>query len=69
MGDFDFHAIEQANRFLGPVFFLAYVFFVFFVLLVSTPYYFRESNINKQLLVDCQLIISRLPPDNQLIVS
>merc|ERR1712184_5952 len=27
LGDFDFHAIEQANRFLGPVFFLAYVFF------------------------------------------
>ena len=56
LGDFDFHAIEQANRFLGPVFFLAYVFFVFFVLLVSKPYYFRESN--KQLLFDCQLIIS-----------
>ncbi len=34
LGDFDFHAIEQANRFLGPAFFLSYVFFVFFVLLV-----------------------------------
>ncbi len=35
LGDFDFHAIEQANRLLGPIFFLSYVFFVFFVLLVS----------------------------------
>ncbi len=33
LGDFDFHAIERANRFLGPVFFVSYVFFVFFVLL------------------------------------
>jgi polycystin 2 len=45
LGDFDFHAIEQANRFLGPVFFLAYVFFVFFVLLVSTLYSYKKSNI------------------------
>ena len=36
LGDFDFHAIERADSFLGPLFFLAYVFFVFFVLLVST---------------------------------
>eukprot|EP00095_Tigriopus_kingsejongensis_P002369 maker-scaffold579_size130606-snap-gene-0.31 protein:Tk02369 transcript:maker-scaffold579_size130606-snap-gene-0.31-mRNA-1 annotation:"pkd2 " len=33
LGDFDFSAIEQANRVLGPIFFLSYVFFVFFVLL------------------------------------
>ncbi|KAI3378657.1 hypothetical protein SNEBB_011293 [Seison nebaliae] len=33
LGDFDFHALEQANRVLGPIFFLTYVFFVFFVLL------------------------------------
>ncbi len=33
MGDFDFEAIETANRVLGPIFFLTYVFFVFFVLL------------------------------------
>lgn len=33
LGDFDFYAIEQAHRVLGPIFFLAYVFFVFFVLL------------------------------------
>ena len=33
MGDFDFEALESANRVLGPIFFLTYVFFVFFVLL------------------------------------
>jgi len=33
LGDFDFHALEEANRVLGPIFFITYVFFVFFVLL------------------------------------
>ncbi|CAL8144331.1 unnamed protein product [Orchesella dallaii] len=33
LGDFNFRAIESANRVLGPIFFLTYVFFVFFVLL------------------------------------
>ncbi|RXG73272.1 Polycystic kidney disease 2-like 1 protein [Armadillidium vulgare] len=33
LGDFNFQAIEEANRILGPLFFLSYVFFVFFVLL------------------------------------
>ena len=33
LGDFDFHQIENANRILGPTFFITYVFFVFFVLL------------------------------------
>ncbi|CAJ0937752.1 unnamed protein product, partial [Mesorhabditis belari] len=33
LGDFDFHALERANRYLGPTFFITYVFFVFFVLL------------------------------------
>ncbi|XP_039274381.2 polycystin-2-like protein 1 [Styela clava] len=33
LGDFDFHELESANRLLGPIFFLTYVFFVFFVLL------------------------------------
>ncbi|XP_031573831.1 polycystic kidney disease 2-like 1 protein isoform X2 [Actinia tenebrosa] len=33
LGDFDFHQIENANRVLGPLFFISYVFFVFFVLL------------------------------------
>ncbi|CAF0898034.1 unnamed protein product [Adineta steineri] len=33
LGDFDFDAILDAHRILGPIFFLTYVFFVFFVLL------------------------------------
>jgi polycystin 2 len=33
LGDFNFEEIETANRVLGPIFFLTYVFFVFFVLL------------------------------------
>ncbi|XP_076327240.1 polycystin-2-like protein 1 isoform X2 [Tachypleus tridentatus] len=33
LGDFDFYEIEAANRVLGPIFFLSYVFFVFFVLM------------------------------------
>merc|ERR1719510_1518469 len=33
LGDFNFHEIESAHRVLGPIFFLSYVFFVFFVLL------------------------------------
>ncbi len=33
LGDFDFHELEEANRVLGPIYFILYVFFVFFVLL------------------------------------
>jgi Polycystin cation channel len=33
LGDFDYLAIERANRVLGPIYFLSYIFFVFFVLL------------------------------------
>merc|ERR1719461_710071 len=33
LGDFNFKAIESASTFLGPVYFLSYIFFVFFVLL------------------------------------
>ncbi|XP_060028247.1 polycystin-2-like protein 1 [Erinaceus europaeus] len=33
LGDFDYNAIDNANRVLGPVYFVTYVFFVFFVLL------------------------------------
>ncbi|VDM41545.1 unnamed protein product [Toxocara canis] len=33
LGDFDFNALESADRVLGPIFFLTYVFFVFFILL------------------------------------
>ncbi|OXB61354.1 hypothetical protein ASZ78_011976 [Callipepla squamata] len=33
LGDFDYNSIDNANRVLGPVYFVTYVFFVFFVLL------------------------------------
>ncbi|KAJ8393244.1 hypothetical protein AAFF_G00063160 [Aldrovandia affinis] len=33
LGDFDYDAIDKANRVLGPIYFVSYVFFVFFVLL------------------------------------
>lgn len=33
LGDFDFQALQKANRVLGPAYFILYVFFVFFVLL------------------------------------
>ncbi|KAK2098820.1 Polycystic kidney disease 2-like 1 protein [Saguinus oedipus] len=33
LGDFDYNAIDKANRILGPAYFVTYVFFVFFVLL------------------------------------
>lgn len=33
LGDFNFNEIEAANRVLGPIYFLSYVFFVFFVLM------------------------------------
>lgn len=36
LGDFDYNSIDNANRVLGPIYFVTYVFFVFFVLLVST---------------------------------
>jgi polycystin 2 len=33
LGDFDYLAIEETNRVLGPIYFISYVFIVFFVLL------------------------------------
>ncbi|XP_047559507.1 polycystic kidney disease 2-like 1 protein isoform X1 [Lutra lutra] len=33
LGDFDYNAIDNANRILGPAYFVTYVFFVFLVLL------------------------------------
>ncbi|XP_005048373.1 PREDICTED: polycystic kidney disease 2-like 1 protein [Ficedula albicollis] len=33
LGDFDYNSIDNANRILGPIYFVTYVFFVFFVLL------------------------------------
>ncbi|NXQ78737.1 PK2L2 protein, partial [Nyctibius grandis] len=33
LGDLDFETIEAANRILGPIYFITFVFFVFFILL------------------------------------
>ncbi|NXU58143.1 PK2L2 protein, partial [Turnix velox] len=33
LGDFNFEAIEAADRILGPIYFITFVFFVFFILL------------------------------------
>ena len=33
LGDFNFTVIEQADWIFGPIYFLSYIFFVFFVLL------------------------------------
>ena len=33
LGDFNFRDIERASTLLGPIYFLIYIFFVFFVLL------------------------------------
>ncbi|XP_069755503.1 polycystin-2-like protein 1 [Narcine bancroftii] len=33
LGDFNFDEIDNANRILGPIYFVTYVFFVFFILL------------------------------------
>ncbi len=38
LGDFDYHKLAQAKRVIGPIFFTTYVFFVFFILLVSKQY-------------------------------
>ena len=35
LGDFEYNLIEEANQILGPIYFLTYVLFVFFILLVS----------------------------------
>ena len=35
LGDFDFDEIRNAHRVIGPAFFISYVFFVFFVIIVS----------------------------------
>ncbi|XP_054276446.1 uncharacterized protein LOC128995452 [Macrosteles quadrilineatus] len=32
VGDFDYHKIENVNHFLGPVYFFAYIFFIYFIL-------------------------------------
>lgn len=39
LGDFNFAGIQQANRILGPIYFITFIFFVFFVLLVRMTVY------------------------------
>lgn len=39
LGDFNFAGIQQANRILGPIYFITFIFFVFFVLLVRMTIY------------------------------
>lgn len=33
LGDFDFYALQQSHRVFGPLYFITYVFFVFFILI------------------------------------
>uniref|UniRef100_A0A3P8Z1C4 Uncharacterized protein n=1 Tax=Esox lucius TaxID=8010 RepID=A0A3P8Z1C4_ESOLU len=60
LGDFDFDAIDQANRILGPIYFVTYVFFVFFVLLVVSYYHgfymntFMKLKLKKEKISDVQ---------------
>ena len=42
LGDFNFVAIEDANPFFGPVYFLLYIFFVFFILMGRFSCFFSQ---------------------------
>ena len=35
LGDFEFSEIEEANPVLGPIYFTTFIFFIFFILMVS----------------------------------
>lgn len=35
LGDFDYEALEEANRVMAPIFFITFTIIVFFILLVS----------------------------------
>ncbi|VDN11951.1 unnamed protein product [Dibothriocephalus latus] len=54
LGDFDFQALHEANRVLGPLYFLVYIFFVFFVLInmfiaiINDTYLDVKSNLLNQ---------------------
>ncbi len=54
LGDFDFPTLESNSRTLGPIYFLSYVFFVFFVLLnmflaiINDTYSDVKSDIEEQ---------------------
>lgn len=55
LGDFDYDAIDRANRVLGPIYFVTYVFFVFFVLLVSrsTLFDFKRLKMSSLIISPC----------------
>lgn len=42
VGDFDYHKIENVNHFFGPVFFFAYIFFIYFILVVISSTIFQS---------------------------
>ncbi|CAH8606063.1 unnamed protein product [Heterobilharzia americana] len=54
LGDFDFNALQTANRVFGPIYFIVYVFFVFFVLInmfiaiINETYSSVKSDLEKQ---------------------
>lgn len=43
LGDFEYELIEEANHILGPIYFLSYVLFVFFILLVSLRFQLNNN--------------------------
>lgn len=54
LGDFDFQALSDAQIIFGPLYFLVYIFFVFFVLInmfiaiINDTYLDVKSNLMKQ---------------------
>ncbi|KAL5965302.1 Polycystin-2 [Taenia solium] len=54
LGDFDFQALQEAQSFFGPLYFLVYIFFVFFVLInmfiaiINDTYLEVKSNLLNQ---------------------
>lgn len=46
LGDFDYEGIEEANRILGPIYFLTYILLVFFILLVFINSPIKKSHIS-----------------------
>ncbi|KAK7810931.1 hypothetical protein U0070_013585 [Myodes glareolus] len=56
LGDFDYNAINNANRILGPVYFVTYVFFVYFVLLSCKKALLR-LHLRKERVSDVQKVL------------
>lgn len=45
LGDFQYNLIEQANRVLGPIYFLTYILLVFFILLVRIKIFYGNNDL------------------------